>query len=134
MIPEGLTFATRFDGVNGSAIREIFKYLAKPGMISFAGGNPSLAALPDEICAQLAADVLKADGKRILQYGATEGYPPFLESLSAYLTEQYGFDWNLNGVLPTTGSTSGMDLLLKAFVNPGDAVLWSHKYFTTINM
>ncbi len=123
MIPEGLTFAERFDGVTGSAIREIFKYLAKPGMISFAGGNPSLAALPDDICAELAQDVLKADGKRILQYGATEGYPPFVESLSQYLSENYGFDLEMNGVLPTTGSTSCMDLLLKAFLNPGDAVL-----------
>ena len=120
---EGLTFASRFDKVTGSAIREIFKYLAKPGMISFAGGNPSLAALPDEICAELAQDVLKADGKRILQYGATEGYPPFLESLKEYLTSQYGFDWELNGLLPTTGSTSCMDLMCKAFLNPGDAVL-----------
>ena len=120
---EGLTFASRFDKVTGSAIREIFKYLAKPGMISFAGGNPSLAALPDEICAELAQEVLKNDGKRILQYGATEGYPPFVESLRDYLTKQYGFDWDLNGLLPTTGSTSCMDLMCKAFLNPGDAVL-----------
>ncbi|MBR3874475.1 MAG: PLP-dependent aminotransferase family protein [Clostridia bacterium] len=120
---EGLTFASRFDKVTGSAIREIFKYLAKPGMISFAGGNPSLAALPDEICAELAHDVLKADGKRILQYGATEGYPPFVESLRDYLTQQYDFDWELNGLLPTTGSTSCMDLVCKALLNPGDAVL-----------
>ena len=120
---EGLTFASRFDKVTGSAIREIFKYLAKPGMISFAGGNPSLAALPDEICAELAHDVLKADGKRILQYGATEGYPPFVESLRDYLTQQYDFDWKLNGLLPTTGSTSCMDLVCKALLNPGDAVL-----------
>ena len=120
---EGLTFASRFDKVTGSAIREIFKYLAKPGMISFAGGNPSLAALPDEICAELAQEVLKNDGKRILQYGATEGYPPFVESLRDYLTKQYGFDWELNGLLPTTGSTSCMDLMCKAFLNPGDAVL-----------
>ena len=120
---EGLTFASRFDKVTGSAIREIFKYLAKPGMISFAGGNPSLAALPDEIYTELAHDVLKADGKRILQYGATEGYPPFVESLRDYLTQQYDFDWELNGLLPTTGSTSCMDLVCKALLNPGDAVL-----------
>ena len=123
MLPRGLTFASRFDGVTGSAIREIFKVLGRPGMISFAGGNPSLAALPDGLCADIARDVLREDGKRILQYGATEGYPPFVESLRAYLTAQYGFDFDANGLLPTTGSTSGMDLLLKAFVTPGDAVL-----------
>ena len=33
---ESLRFASRFDGVTGSAIREIFKMIAKPGMISFA--------------------------------------------------------------------------------------------------
>ena len=38
---DSLTFARRFDGVSGSAIREIFKMIAKPGMISFAGGNPA---------------------------------------------------------------------------------------------
>lgn len=123
MIPEGLSFAGRFDGVTGSAIREIFKVLGRPGMISFAGGNPSLAALPDELCAQIAQDVLKADGKRILQYGATEGYPPFLESLSTYLIRKHGFDLEWNGVLPTTGSTSCMDLMLKAFIDPHDTVL-----------
>lgn len=123
MIPEGLSFAARFDGVTGSAIREIFKVLGRPGMISFAGGNPSPAALPDALCAELARDVLKSDGKRILQYGATEGYPPFVESLNKYLEAEYGFDMELNAVLPTTGSTSGMDLLCKAFLNPGDTVL-----------
>ena len=34
-------FAHRFDQVSGSAIREIFKVIAQPGMISFAGGNPA---------------------------------------------------------------------------------------------
>ncbi len=44
---QSLSYARRFDHVSGSAIREIFKLIAQPGMISFAGGNPSLAALPD---------------------------------------------------------------------------------------
>ena len=49
-----LSFARRFDHVSGSAIREIFKVIAQPGMISFAGGNPSLAALPDRQVAAIA--------------------------------------------------------------------------------
>ena len=32
-------FASRFDQVTGSAIREIFKVIAQPGMVSFAGGK-----------------------------------------------------------------------------------------------
>ena len=38
-------FAPHMRPITGSAIREIFKLLGKPGMISFAGGNPSNAAL-----------------------------------------------------------------------------------------
>ena len=75
MKPEALRFARRFDSVSGSAIREIFKVIAQPGMISFAGGNPSLSALPDQTVSDLAVKVLRENGKAILQYGATEGYP-----------------------------------------------------------
>lgn len=49
MKSEEIRFAHRFDQVSGSAIREIFKVIAQPGMISFAGGNPSPNALPDEL-------------------------------------------------------------------------------------
>lgn len=123
MIPQGLTFAKRFDNISGSAIREIFKVLGRPGMISFAGGNPASDALPDAQCARLASSALTADGKRILQYGATEGYPPFLESLLGYLQNQFSFPIGKENLLPITGSTQGMDLLCKAFLNPGDVVL-----------
>lgn len=75
MKPEEIAFARRFDGVSGSAIREIFKMISKPGMISFAGGNPALSALPDQTAAEMAHRVLAENGKAILQYGATEGYP-----------------------------------------------------------
>ena len=122
-----LTFARRFDGVSGSAIREIFKMIAKPGMISFAGGNPALSALPDETVARIAREVLEQDGKRILQYGATEGYPPFLESLMAYAQAQLGC--GIPAVLPVTGSTQAMDLLCKALINPGDVILVENPSF-----
>ena len=85
MDQSAIHFAHRFDNVSGSAIREIFKIIAQPGMISFAGGNPSLNALPDRLVSELAVDVLAQNGKAILQYGATEGYAPFLESLHAYV-------------------------------------------------
>ena len=124
---ETLRFASRFDGVTGSAIREIFKMIARPGMISFAGGNPALSALPDQVVAEIAADVLSRDGKAILQYGATEGYAPFLESLKQYAKEQLGCD--IPAVLPVTGSTQAMDLLCKALINPGDVILVENPSF-----
>ena len=123
MLPNGVTYAERFNGISGSAIRAIFKVLNRPNMISFAGGNPSSDALPNEICAELSRDALLSDGKRILQYGATEGYPPFVESLLAYLQANYHFPIEKGNILPLSGSTQGIDLLCKTFTNPGDTVL-----------
>ena len=122
-----IRFASRFDKVTGSAIREIFKVIAQPGMISFAGGNPSLDALPDRQVSELAAYVLEKDGKAILQYGATEGYRPFLESLKTYIEKQLGTE--VPAVLPVTGSTQAMDLLCKAMIDPGDTVLVENPSF-----
>ncbi len=122
-----LRFARRFDGISGSAIREILKMSARPGMISFAGGNPALSALPDGDVAEIAARVLKDNGKTILQYGATEGYAPFVESLLAYAREQ--LECEIPAVLPVTGSSQAMDLLCKALINPGDVILVENPSF-----
>ena len=122
-----IRFARRFDQVTGSAIREIFKVIAQPGMISFAGGNPSLDALPDKQVSELAQYVLAQDGKAILQYGATEGYPPFVESLKSYVESQLGV--SIPAVLPVTGSTQAMDLLCKSLLDPGDTVLVENPSF-----
>ena len=120
-------FAHRFDQVSGSAIREIFKVIAQPGMISFAGGNPSPEALPDETVRCLADEVLQKNGKVILQYGATEGYAPFVESLKSYVQEQLHCE--IPAVLPVTGSTQAMDLLCKAMIDPGDRILVENPSF-----
>lgn len=115
-------FARHMRPINGSAIREIFKLLAKPGMISFAGGNPSNTALEPEVVSELAREVLARYGATLLQYGATDGFGPFRESAAAFLrTAQVNCD--AADILPTQGGTQAFDVLLKALVNPGDAVL-----------
>ena len=121
------TFAHRFDQVSGSAIREIFKVIAQPGMISFAGGNPSPAALPDETVRLLADELLLEHGKVLLQYGATEGYAPFVESLHQYVQDM--LKCAVPAVLPVTGSTQAMDLLCKALIDPGDNILIENPSF-----
>jgi len=124
-----MQFADRFNGISGSAIREIFKLLAVPGMISFAGGNPSPDSLPDVQAAELAKELLLANGKNLLQYGATEGYAPLRESLVPYLKDRFSITCAQDEVLPVTGSTQAMDLLCKALINPGDKVVVENPTF-----
>ena len=128
MEKQELRFADRFEGITGSAIREILKLLNKPGMISFGGGNPAFSALEEDVIAILAERVLARDGKAILQYGATEGYAPLKEALCEWL-QPLGFRPKPEEVLPITGSTQGIDLIAKALINPGDPVLVENPSF-----
>lgn len=116
-------YAQRTEGLSGSAIREIFKYGLKEGMISFAGGNPGAFALPHEQVASLAQELLMTSGRQLLQYGQTEGYPPLLELLPGYIRDAFNADVTGEQLLVTTGSMQGLDLLLRVLINPGDVIL-----------
>ena len=79
-----LNYAKRFDGITGSAIRDIFKLLTNPAIISFAGGNPANSALESDVVSRLAQKVLAERGTQLLQYGQTEGYAPLRESAAEF--------------------------------------------------
>ena len=115
-------FAKHMRPITGSAIREIFKLLAKPGMISFAGGNPSNTALEPEVVSELAKEALAQYGTSLLQYGATDGFGPFRESAAEFLRGS-SVNCEAKDILPVQGGTQAFDVLLKALIDPGDAVL-----------
>ena len=73
-------FSDRLKNLKGNAIREIFKLLSTPGIISFAGGFPANETLPVDEIREIADKVLSENGAEILQYGGTEGYSPLIES------------------------------------------------------
>ena len=115
-------FARHMRPITGSAIRDIFKLLARPGMISFAGGNPSNTALEPDVISELSQKVLAQYGTTLLQYGATDGFGPFRESAAAFLNTE-GVKCDASQVLPVQGGSQAFDLLLRVLVNPGDVVL-----------
>lgn len=114
-------FAASFANPAGSPIRELFHYLSKPGLISFAGGYPSAALLDAEGLREASNRVL-AGGAGILQYGPTEGSPELKQELIG-LSAGRGITCQAEGLLVTTGSQQAFDLLVRIFVQPGDAVL-----------
>lgn len=115
-------FADHMRPLTGSAIREIFKLLAKPGMISFAGGNPSMSALEPDVISEISQEVLAKHGASLLQYGATDGFAPFRESAAEFLRGS-SVNCDASTILPVQGGSQAFDLLLKALINPGDVIL-----------
>jgi 2-aminoadipate transaminase len=113
-----LQFADRLNNVETSAIRELFKLLGKPGIISFAGGFPDSAMFDvDGIRAAVNAALTEEAGGA-LQYGATEGYGPLREQLAAFMTGKGCTAVAPENLIVTTGSQQALDLLGKTLISP----------------
>ncbi|MFO1046584.1 MAG: PLP-dependent aminotransferase family protein [Geminicoccaceae bacterium] len=117
-------FARRADRITASEIRELLKLLARPGIISFAGGIPDPALFPREIIADAFARLLAEpkSAAMALQYGISEGYPPLREWVAGYMGG-LGVRCGAEHVLITNGSQQALDFLAKLFLDPGDRVL-----------
>ena len=117
-------FSDRMKNMNGTATREIFKLLGNPEIISFAGGNPAIECLPTERVKEITGDICASpDFARVLQYGLTAGFPELRELLCKYVETAGIYGAKTENVLVISGGQQGIDLALKAFINPGDVIL-----------
>ena len=118
-----IAFADRLNKVETSAIRELFKLLGKPGIISFAGGFPDSAMFDVDGIREASQKALSEEPGAALQYGATEGYQPLREQLATFMGSKGVQDIGPEGLIVTTGSQQALDLLGKTLINPGDKVI-----------
>ncbi|MEJ8838234.1 aminotransferase-like domain-containing protein [Ramlibacter sp. AN1133] len=118
-----MKFASRLDNVETSAIRELFKLLGKPGIISFAGGFPDSAMFDVEGLREASQKALAEEPGGALQYGATEGYEPLRTQLAAFERGKGVAEIEPQQLIVTTGSQQALDLIGKTMVSPGDKVI-----------
>jgi DNA-binding transcriptional MocR family regulator len=118
-----MQFADRLNNVETSAIRELFKLLGKPGIISFAGGFPDSAMFDVDGIREASSQALSIDPGAALQYGATEGFGPLREQLAQFMAHKGASDVRPEDLIVTTGSQQALDLIGKTMVSPGDKVI-----------
>jgi 2-aminoadipate transaminase len=106
-------FSKRVNDLHASPIREILSVIDRPGMISFAGGLPSVDSFP-----QFSLEGMPAD---TLQYGSSEGEWALREQIAQDLAVQ-GLSCQPEQVLILSGSQQGIDLVAKLFIDQGTAV------------
>ncbi len=107
--------------LKASAIREMFKLMADPEIISLAGGSPDSSLFPANELAEIAKDILTNEPVKALQYGTTDGYAPFKEQVLVRASK-IGCVSDGDKVIITTGEQQGIDLAVKTFVNEGEGV------------
>lgn len=106
-----------------SAIREIFKALTDPTIISLAAGNPSPESFPVEDLARISSEIFSDSSTAALQYSVTEGYPPLREDVKARLASRFGIGRDVDMTIITSGGQQGIELLCKTMCDEGDTVI-----------
>ena len=114
-------FSSRVAGAKRSAIRELLKLTEQPDIISFGGGLPAPETFPHDELADIAQDLLRNDYRNVLQYGLTEGSKTLRQAMCDWLRPQ-GVEATVDELLVTSASQQGLDLLCKAFFDPGDVI------------
>lgn len=112
----------RVKTMKGSAIREMFKRMADPEIISLAGGNPAAELFPGEELSKIAGKILMTSPTLALQYGTTDGYPAMRECAKKR-AEKVNSVTDDDAILIMTGANQGIDLTAKAILNKGDKIV-----------
>ncbi len=106
-------------GIPYSGIRKFFDLIAQTeGIISLGIGEPDYTT----------PEVLKDACKEALDLGHTKytsncGMPELRSEIASYLATRFGLRYSDASVLVTVGVSEGIDLALRAIINPGDEVL-----------
>jgi 2-aminoadipate transaminase len=118
----GGLFAQRTRGMTSSAMRDMMAVTARPEVISLATGLPDTTTFPAEDFAALMARVAVDSSAAALQYGPTDG----LEDVRRCIVEVMAAEGTAvepDDLIVTTGGQQVIDLVCRAFLDPGDVVV-----------
>ena len=122
MIDYSKFYSDRVKPMKGSAIREMFKRMADPQIISLAGGNPASELFPGKELAEIAKEILMNNPTGALQYGTTDGLPAMRECAAQRAKKVNAINED-DQILIMTGANQGIDLTAKALINTGDKII-----------
>ena len=120
---------------NNSVIRVMFeegKRLAAiygaENVYDFSLGNPNVPAPPEVEKAIL--DTLKEEESTFVHgYMSNAGYEDVRETIARSLNSRFGTKFSQKNILMTVGAASGLNVILKTILNPGDEVIVFAPYF-----
>ncbi|MFM2581457.1 MULTISPECIES: PLP-dependent aminotransferase family protein [Vibrio] len=111
-----MEIAKSLQQIQSSYIREILAAASDKNVISLAGGLPDEQTFPIELMKPTLENL--ANMPEVFQYGSTAGYGPLIDHLS----DAYQLPESHTAMI-CTGSQQGLDLIARAYVDPGDTVV-----------
>jgi 2-aminoadipate transaminase len=118
----GGLFARRTRGMTSSAMRDMMAVTARPEVISLATGLPDTTTFPAEDFAALMSRVAVDSSAAALQYGPTDGLEDVRRCIQQVMAAE-GTAVETDDLMVTTGGQQVIDLVCRAFLDPGDVVV-----------
>ena len=120
---------------NNSVIREMFeegKKLAeiygKENVYDFSLGNPNVPA-PKEINDAIKEIVDNENSVVLHGYMSNSGYEDVRDAISKNINEKFETNFSKDNIIMTVGAASGLNIVLKSILNPGEEVIVFAPYF-----
>ena len=120
---------------NNSAIRMMFeegKKLAaihgQENVFDFSLGNPSVPA-PEEVNQAIKDIIEEEDSLFVHGYMSNAGYEDVRETIAESLNRRFNMSFGSSNILMTVGAASGLNVILKTLLNPGEEVITFAPYF-----
>lgn len=118
-----------------SVIRAMFeegkKMAAKYGaenVYDFSIGNPNVPA--PEAVREAIIDLVKNEDPLVLHgYMSNSGYEDVRATVAKSLNERFGTSFDENNIIMTVGAASGLNVIFKTLLDPGDEVITFAPYF-----
>lgn len=120
---------------NNSAIRAMFEegniLRAKYGdenVYDFSLGNPNVPA-PKEVKEAIIDIISNEDPVKVHGYMNNAGFEQVRESIAKSINSRFDTAFGAKNIIMTVGAASGLNILLKTMLNPGDEVIAFAPYF-----
>ena len=121
---------------NSSAIRAMFeegnrlaKLYGHENVFDFSLGNPNVPA-PEAVKRAIIAALSEEDPVVLHGYtNSNAGYEDVRRAVAESLNERFGTSFHYENITMTVGAAGGLNVILKALLNPGDEVIAFAPYF-----
>lgn len=124
---------------NNSVIRQMFeegnilsqKY-GKENVYDFSLGNPSVEA-PKKINQSIIEIVENEDSLKLHGYMSNAGFEDVRETIAESINKKFNTNFNKDNIIMVVGAASGLNIIFKSILNPGDEVITFAPYFMEYN-
>ena len=107
------------------------KYGAE-NVFDFSLGNPNVPA-PAEVNEALIDVINNTDSVKLHGYMSNVGHDEVRSAIADSLNKKYGTAYSASNIVMTVGAAGGLNVALKAILNPGDEVIAFAPYFGEYN-